>query len=268
MAEKWSERSQASLIAEHRLRSEQENLRMRLAHAAHAITALEKECADLAGVCARQGPILRGRLSDKLHDLEVEKRLNAAYQARMDEAAAELKKLTDPSEEERQARREVQTKLASKARERFSIDQRISEAVETVRQLLTERGEISGEMCELARAIDLKISGDSFDLGRFRELSSSLPRRVVNAESERWLKWFLGESTRTTGRRVDEETRVLPESLATANFYKRGDTVPLEAEEEKPLPVTAQTAEQPASALAESEPLNEVDRWYTEQSTQ
>jgi len=262
--ERWSGRSQHSLIEEHRLKTELLRQRRLKESCESRIAALDKDVDQLAQIQAREGPLLRSRTASKLAELEVEKRLLEAHGVRVGDLEAQLAKMQEAILSGQGERAKNQGKLATLAEARLATDRRLAGVVDRLLGLLAQRDGETEKIRELAGLIDLSLAGDVLDEARFQGLHQLLPEKLLE-KSAGWVRWFLGEPRETRPLVVTEETFTLPETLASAHFYKRGESVALTPEEHArmfpPKPSTSK-AEAEAAFLAPAPQANEVDRWW------
>jgi len=261
---RWSPRSQRSLREEYRLGAALAEQRRHVASSEHAIAVLEKEADDLAKIQMRQGPILRDRMVEKLSDLEARKRLLGAHRAEIANLEAQGAKMEAEIVSGQQERARNQAELAATARARLATDAQLAAAIDAVSALLHQRNEETQKMLEFAKVIDLMLVGDGYDTERFEALSHVLPENLL-LRSQAWVTWFLGDPRETRSTVVTEETFTLPESLASANFYRRGESVALTLEEYARLfPPKASTSRAQAEALflTPAPQRTEVDEYW------
>lgn len=228
--ERFSYRSQNSLIQEHQLRGQLARIQQSITISARNAEKLDGDCNHFSRQCATQGPVWKGALTTKLVELEAEKRILASFKEQAVRLEEQIDKLANPKPFEQAARRQHQESLAVLARERLVTDTQLERALRDVKTLLMERRELSLKMRNIAPFIDLSIGNDGFDTARFDELLNSLPSLLV-AKSETWVDWFLGNPRVTSAHYVTDETLTLPETLASANYWHRGETAELTEEQ-------------------------------------
>lgn len=262
-------RSQASLIKEHRLKQQSETQQRMIGYAEKGIAELESECSDLAHSCAVQGPVWRSRLNDRLTKLDGDKRVLAAHKKHLKALESQIAEL-QPTSAQREERTKNQSRFASLVRARLATDNLLAEAVDRLFSLLQQRQDLTLQMLECARLIDLRVGEDKLDSGRFDELASALPSALLK-QSREWVARFLGEPRETATYTAIEET-TLVETLANANFFILGQSMQLtaaEAAEVFPKKAEAQEFREwqksgAAKAPPGAGPVTEVDRWYAE----
>lgn len=254
--ERFSERSQASMIEEYRKKQQLARLQASIAVSERKARKFDEQATQYARVAAVQGPILRNSLADTLVNLESEKRLLAAYKEEAARLEAQVNELAHPAPSDLAARRQNQTLLRVLAQERLEVDRRLGSTLEGVKALLFERRTLSKKMGDIASFINLSVGHDGFDIGRFEALRDALPERMTE-NSEAWIAWFLGETLQTTTEyTVTDETLTLPETLASPNFFRRGERVELtvdQAERAFPKYSAPPSMETDASQKAELE---------------
>jgi hypothetical protein len=201
---------------------------------------------------------LEPNLDQCLRDLEDLNRRLGAFKEKEREMAADAEALQKRTAQEAPERAEQQNLLARLARERAQEDSKIDAALEEVRRLIRERGEATDAMRDVAELLAMEMPG-GLDESRFESLLGDLPAEMA-AESERWLKWFLGEQGEegelyvVTGRSIS-----LHENLADNGLRLTGQRVRLSPEEvsevirragENPEPIAKIEAEEAEEAAA------------------
>jgi len=223
-AGRFSARSQRMCAEIYRLKSLLAKVSQSIAISVRNRARLAKDCDHFSRPCAVQGPVWKGPLTTKLVDLEAEKRMLAAYKEEDARLCAQIEKLENPTPAEPTARRQNQELLASLTEERKIGDVELARRLEGVKELLIRRRKLSGRMTSIASLIDLNVGIDWMDIARFDELLNYLPDRLAEQSSD-WMSAFLGKPQATTAYPLIEPTLTLPETLASAHFYVRGETV-------------------------------------------
>jgi hypothetical protein len=85
-------------------------------------------------------------------------------------------------------------------------------------------------MLGLMRKIEFTLAFDGLDKDRFEALERSLPADL-KGKSAAWGCWLLGVDQKTEPYKVLDETLTGAETLARANFDRRGEQVDLTAEQ-------------------------------------
>jgi hypothetical protein len=256
-AESWSPRSQRSLHAQYDLEQRIEKFRNLIGFEERMLAKAEENRIRQARQVADGQRIYERNLEETLKEIEGRKAKVAAYRDVLAGLRKEVEAL-QPSHSEAADRLRKQRELAGLARSRVAQDCLIDSAVQHLLGLLAARAEVTGAMLTLAREIDFSITGD-FDSARFDRLAASLPDRV-QAETKRWLDWFFGEEREKRPCEITRELEVFPETLAAANFYRKGERPLLteqqrvQAEREEPRPLTPAETEELVKPKREPEP--------------
>jgi hypothetical protein len=173
--QKWSERSQSSLLKQFRLESSLKKCQQQIGRDAAAVEMRDSESSQLASSRQTLGPIVNERLMKKLTGLEAAKRMLAFSQSDRARLEREIHAISHPPASETRARRKGQRILASFVADRWAEDRSIGAAVEKPRERSKKRRELTAKMLDAARTIDLTVEIDSFDTARFDDLLNSLP---------------------------------------------------------------------------------------------
>ena len=173
-------------------------------------------------------PVYQRNLEDSIAEIELRNQKIKVYQ----ETIADLQKEIDglqPSHSQAAERAGKQAELARLAEERVGVAESIDAEICVLRGRLSLHAKLTGTMVNLAAEID--FSGQDFDSARFDNLAVSLPS-AMQAESWRWLEWFLGMEKDRRECEIPREIQSLPETLAAAHYYRRGEK-PLLTEKER-----------------------------------
>jgi hypothetical protein len=147
---------------------------------------------------------------------------------------AEIEKL-DPKPSDVKARGENQSRLAKLTADRLEKDREADAALQVLRGLLQQRGQMTAKMMECASTIEFTVDGEKgLDARRFDELLASLPEEF-SGTSERWADWFLGQQKSVKTYIVRDERLVLPETLENHGVYRFGEEIQLTENEAREL---------------------------------
>jgi hypothetical protein len=127
-------------------------------------------------------------------------------------------------------RAERQKLLAGQLRARLEMDRKLDHALEAVRQILRDRAHLTLKMREGAQSLEFG-RGLKLDDERFDALLRMLPWNMA-AESEKFVKWFMGQDGARNSYQVHGGEFVLRETLASHNAFRSGDCPELTKEEE------------------------------------
>lgn len=152
----------------------------------------------------------------------------AIFEPQREKIQAQIDALVKPSPAEAKERAENQKALAESALNRLECERKLAEVIRAAKSLLEKRAQITGRIWELARKIDLQLSGDSIAedvMGALQRIMSS----DLEGQSEKWVEWLLGENQRTELHTVRDDRIFFAETLVSANAYQRGDQAQLTA---------------------------------------
>jgi hypothetical protein len=216
---KWSPRSQQIVLQERRLQGEMRSLDGLIEASRKKIAGLETDSSEFAGMIAERGAqhYLYRHLRELAISLTEERALLAAYEGRRAATQAQIDALV-PNPETQKERARQQERMARRVADRLVKDGRIGELVESLRQALKERGEISGEIAEIAEALEMTLGPDALDHTRFEELQEALPEEVFSA-SKRWSEWFLGPADSRDPKSREGGMLIFEETLADAGVH-------------------------------------------------
>jgi hypothetical protein len=156
------------------------------------------------------------------------------------ERAAEIQQRIDalkPTPAKAAERAKRQKALALDLLMRVEADRLIDRELAVLGEMLCERSAATSRIREQAQALDFN-SGLDLDGERFDRLRAALPVGM-SRESERFARWFLGWDGERTPYRVTGGEYELPETLASHNAFRSGDTPPLTAKERAELDAAA-----------------------------
>jgi len=227
----YSERSQKHWLKQRELENQVTNLKLSISLCERRIAKAEEITASVIGGKAQGRQYHPVNLGEELGHVEDEKREVAAYKERITSLEAEIKALRCPTPPQRAQRRKHQEHLAKLASERLAVDHRAQAAVQTLRELLEHRLELTEDMRKSAVAIDFTLSADHFDEIRFDQLLGALPADLVTA-SEGWVAQFIGKAKmKTEVYTVAREGFTRPETLAHCGLYEPDETIRLTKEQ-------------------------------------
>lgn len=176
------------------------------------------------------GPLLNDITSDEGKCRAARERIKA-----LEKDAAEIAETARQAEGERQ---EKSGEIAQLATERLKKDESINLALDGLAALLRERDELSRQIWDRAKVIELSAD---LDLNRNRDLEAAISDRPLVA-CHAWLERFLGRNE--TGKRyaVKDKVLIVDETLAHSGVYFEGDTVTLSNNEAAGLTDTFEPA--------------------------
>ena len=230
----WSPRSQKSMLRQLELEAAQEKCRNQIAFAEKRI-AQEKETAErqTATVVDGNNFNIRQALNKTLADIEERERELAAFRKRETSLQAGINALAlSPAQAAQRANQ--QGELAALAMERFTKDAAIDAALQKFRKALQERAALTAQMVELAGRLEFAATAD-FDAGRFAALLDSLPAELA-AQSHDWVNAFFGQVSEKEFCTIGTKAAVLPETLACAGVFRRGESAYLSKAQIAKLP--------------------------------
>jgi phage host-nuclease inhibitor protein Gam len=222
----FSPRSQRSLAEQLKLEDQVKRLESKMRGAQRNIDELEKSRAAHLRLTAegKSGFAFFERL---VSDLQEKVLALAEYKKHRDALQLKAHELAKVGPAKAAERKKKQTRLAEAAGERLEKDRLIEAAVKELHRLLRERAQLTGLMSDTATALEFTVDGpDGLDEQRFSALRDSLPNEVAPM-SEQWFAWFLGNQENLKVYVVRDECLILPETLANAGFYRRGEKVML-----------------------------------------
>jgi hypothetical protein len=248
MHAKGSSESQKLKLRRSELMAAQKKCRDQIAFIEKRIAAAQQTVEQQTGTVADGGSFaIRQALNRNLAEIEERQRELAAFRKRKKTLQAEIDCLAlTPAQAARRAK--DQAALASVLTERHGKDLAVNGLLERVRKVLEDRAQLSVRVLELAARLDFAASAD-FDTGRFEALSASLPQNLIS-QSREWLNWFFGQEKGRVPYTVGSTTVVLPETLASANVFRPGETAYL-----TPAQIAAIPADQAAKRLPTPEEM-------------
>ena len=121
------------------------------------------------------------------------------------------------------------------------------------------RAELTRQMVAIAETIDFSVDSSGFDSERFERFLERLPGEIV-PESRRWTVWFLGGQEKTERFRVERGFVTIPETLACAHAYAKGDILEVTPEQRaKILSTPHMASEQPIVRVQEEAKSSAVE---------
>ena len=166
-------------------------------------------------------------LKNYVEDVANAERMISAFK----EQAATLRSQIDallPDAAKAAERAEEQKVLAGQVLARLEIDRKLDFALDTVRQILRDRGALTSQIREGAMSLEFE-RGLDLDGERFDALLRMLLQEIAIA-SEKFVQWFLGQGNRSPYTVAGGEF-VLPETLHSHNAFRSGDCPSLTEEE-------------------------------------
>jgi hypothetical protein len=229
----YSLRSQRSLLREVELSADLRKCEGLVGYTERRIAELEEDKArQLKGSLSHDG-MDRLVLARTLEQLESENRIVIPYREQRDQIQAEIDKLgASPAQAAERAERHRY--LAKLAADRVQKDQLVEGALNGLRRLLKERGELTGKMLKGAEAADFTVDDDGLDARRFDELLAALPGELA-LSSEHWLEWFLGKGESLKTYVVRDKSLTVPETLANPGVVHFGDRIELRQDQAREL---------------------------------
>jgi hypothetical protein len=218
-AQSWSLRSQKSLKSQHEIEEKIGKFENLIAGEEKSIKAAEINRTRQANLVAGGQYVYQVALSKSIEEIAERKGRIAAYREVASDLRAEMKALV-PSPAQAAERAAKQAELAKLAKERIEAVESIDAAIRVLGQRLNVHAKLTAAMVKLAREID--FTGEDFDSPRFDNLALSLPT-AMQAESRRWLEWFLGTEKDWRACEIRREVESFPETLAAAHYYRRGE---------------------------------------------
>jgi hypothetical protein len=152
---------------------------------------------------------------------------------------AEIEAVKRMTPAEAKDRAENQAALVELALERLELDRTLSDTFKKVRLFLQKRTEITEQILARMRRVEFTLEFDGLDEDRFKAIEAVLSPDLI-AKSEQWVRWLLGEE-KGEPYTVLDEMLTLPETLASANFYRRGERVELTPETLREVQKTEKT---------------------------
>jgi hypothetical protein len=177
---------------------------------------------------------INAALSRTLADIEDREREIRAYQEHDAGLEAEISALENPPAAQLAERTKRQHNLAQLVRKRLEVDVLVDGLVQALKPVLDGRAAITARILEAAAQLDFSPDVD-FDAARFAALAQALPAELT-ITSEKWVGAFLGEDLDRKPYTIGSVTAVLPETLASANVFRPGETAMLTAEQAAKLP--------------------------------
>ncbi|MGA2982955.1 MAG: hypothetical protein ABSG32_04030 [Terriglobia bacterium] len=115
-----------------------------------------------------------------------------AFQEEADKTQRAIDELA-PTPAQIEARRALHREFVRFGYERLDKTRQVEGLLQQFRQLLEERNELAEKMRNVAKGLELEISGDGLDEGRFEKCLDYLPESLLS-DSERWHGLFFGTS--------------------------------------------------------------------------
>ncbi len=229
LANKWSERSQASCQREAEIQKRLDNCSARIRNDQRLLKAAEENLERLTRSAILGSNEFSAMIPSAAREIEDRKLRIAIFERERVKIQAEIDAVRTVSPAEAKERRDNQTALAMLATERLEVDRALADTFAAALALLQERAGMTNRMLALCRKIDFTLAFDGLDSDRFDAVAASLPSDLI-AKSEQWVRWLTGVE-QGEAYVVADETLVLPETLASANFYRHGDRVSLTLEQ-------------------------------------
>ena len=218
----WTPRSKAAVLRRERLERQREILQEHIAHGKKEIAELEKDrerCAERVA----NGENIYYALDNCLDELRTKKEKLDVWYDQLDRVEKQIESC-NPTAEEAAERKKNQNTLAVFAEERLATDGKIHEQLAQLSDLLQRRREVSGQMAEKAKVLEMEIEF-YLDQDRFDALLDSLPTNLL-ALSEKWVEWLFGrergEVSAVARERVEQR-----EKLAHTGIHEPGDLLEL-----------------------------------------
>lgn len=235
----FAPRSQASILRQEELETKRARLQVWVRNVKEEIAELEKR-RDSVAKSKLEGEAWAWRsLEAFIAELRAKRDLLEIHEGQLREVEAGIAACT-PTPDDAAARQENQQALAALAEERLGLDADVDAALNTLRSLLEQRGELRSRMTQRAQALELDLD---LDQERFDALAASLPEKMER-RSRTWAERFLGRPAKPV-RAFARGRVVVPETLAQAGIYSLGDELVLSEEEfaelrrtDRPAPTT------------------------------
>lgn len=173
-------------------------------------------------------------LPDQLARTENRRKQLQAFEDHGAALQSKITSLRELIEAQTAERRERQFRLARLANLRLKIVREIDARLEGLRSLLGEYSELTCDMRQEADGIQLTCPDDYFDEARFVALKAVLPADLAKRSGE-WVHWFFGAPPEGTGWVVNAKIVTLPETLAAANVFVKGQRIVLTEDKVKSL---------------------------------
>lgn len=172
----------------------------------------------------------RAMIPEHLAEIQKAKAQIEVFAPQREKIRAEIEALVKPNPTEEKERAENQKAVATLALERLECDRALADLIESVRLMLEKRVEMTNRIWELAQKVDLQIDARGLDERTLTALKTAVGCDVAG-QGSKWVDRLFGENRKTQPYTVLDERIVLPETLASAGVYKRGDQVDLTSEE-------------------------------------
>lgn len=221
----WTPRSQKSLLRQAELEREREEMLLQIEAFKRTIAEAEVDRARLAKSALKGAGYAAAHLERCVEDLRNKRESLAAREEVLRGVEEEIAACT-PTPERAAARRRGQDQFAVAAEERLALDEKIDAQIAQLRELLSERQEITGRMTVLAQELEIERG---LDQERFDALAAALPAHIAG-QSQVWTNRMLGR-WKPPVEAVARETVTLPETLAHPEIYHLGEKVGLTEEE-------------------------------------
>jgi hypothetical protein len=194
-------------------------------------TAQEGVTRQTAQVSAGQG-VSHSILQSYVKEVTEAKEMVASFKEQAAALHAQIDALM-PDAAKAAERAEGQKTLAGQFRTRLELDRTLDFALESVGGILTERAALTSKMRAAAESLEFS-HGLDLDGQRFEALLRILPGKMA-AESEKFVRWFLGEDGERRPCVVQGGEVVLDETLRNHNAFRTGDCPNLTKEEESKI---------------------------------
>ncbi len=224
----WSLRSQRSIKRQFELEDEIAKFQKLIIYEEGRLAEAQVNRTRQAQLVVNGQLIYQRNLEDSILEIEQRKQKIKAYQEVTTCLQKEVEGL-QPTRSQAGERAGKQAELARLAEERIEAVVSVDAAIYALRERLNIYAEVTRAMMKLAGEID--FNGEDFDSTRFGRLAVSLPM-TMQAESRRWLEWFLGMEKDRHECKILHEFQSFPETLAAAHYYRRGEK-PLLTENER-----------------------------------
>ena len=224
---RWSAQPQSSIKRQFEMEARIKKLAQNIAWEEKKKAAAEANRKRQAGLVDGGQGLYRAALMGSLNDIEECSKLISAYQGDIEGLRAEIAAMQPTSSQaaERAAKQEKFAAIAKDCQgEILSLDVQVAGVKARLESILS----LKQKMRELAVEIDLSNAG-GFGAEPFKALASSLPGPLGPAALA-WLDWMLGNELKRACI-IKSEIEKLPETLASANVFRRGDTAQLNAKD-------------------------------------
>lgn len=227
----FSPRSQRSLKAELELRAQARELKLRVAGIEGLIDRLRERKEGVERNMMNDPGFVAPWYNDVVKDLAGEEAKKDAFNARADLLEKEADSIAGVALANQAEREQKQLEIAGLVGVRLKHDEKINNALGGLRDLLAERDKLTDGIASLCEEISLDANLN----GRLYEhLEAALSEDFLEA-SERWAQNFLGERGDLKAYEVEDYVVKVPETLASAGIFIKGETALLSDEDAAPL---------------------------------